>query len=94
MVLILPTGELIEFGWGNTHPPGWTGQHGNVSRPWVRINTGPWQRIGSRSMHSAITYAQAAENLTEFLQAAEVQPWPDPSTPAASTAAIDASTSA
>jgi hypothetical protein len=64
-----PDGSTIELGWGNTHPPGWTGQHGNVSRTWVRMNGGEWARSESRSDHAARVLIGAAENAVEAFEA-------------------------
>lgn len=69
MVRQYPDDSIIELGWGNTHPPGWTGQHGNVSQPWVRLNDGEWRRVGTRSSHGARLLIEAAENALEAFEA-------------------------
>lgn len=66
MIRTFSDGQTIELGHGSTHPPGWTGQHGNVNRSWLRMNGGAWRPIlGTRSTHHVRVFMEAAETAQE-----------------------------
>lgn len=68
MIHSYPDGSTIEIGGGNTHPPGWTGQHGNVNCLWARMNGGEWRIVDiARSRHKANEFVLAGENADEVM---------------------------
>lgn len=69
MIRSYPDGSTIELAVGNTHPPGWRGQHGNVDRPWARMDGGDWKPAdGARSMHKLREWIEAAETAVEAFE--------------------------
>jgi hypothetical protein len=63
-------GSSITLGQGTTHPPGHDGQHGNVNRPWVQKDGGPWILIDTvRSSREIRELMSAAFSADDFLTA-------------------------
>lgn len=69
---VFPDGTVELVMSGKACPPGFTGQAGNVSTCWFRVNGGEWERASHRSMHRNIQCLECADTVSEFRQYLEI----------------------
>lgn len=66
MIKVFPDGTVELQASGQSCPPGFTGQAGNVSSVWFRVDGGPWEPGSSRSFHRHVQVLEWAASLQEF----------------------------
>lgn len=64
-----PDGTIELVMSGKSCPPGFTGQAGNMSTCWYRVDGGEWQ-YAAGSMHRNVSRLEAAASVSEFNQQA------------------------
>lgn len=66
---IYADGTSIEWGHGDTYPPGHVGQHTSKIEPWARMNGGEWRHVvGVRSTHAMRELIEMAETADEAFE--------------------------
>lgn len=51
---------------GKSCPPDFKGQAGNCSSSWFRVDNGPWESGGHRSMLKLLSELERVESVAEF----------------------------
>lgn len=72
MTKTFPDGTVELVMSGKSCPPGFTGQAGNMSSVWFRVDGGEWEQGSCRSMHKQVECLEMAQFVTEFRQYLEI----------------------
>lgn len=72
MTKTFPDGVVEMVMSGKSCPPDHTGQAGNVSTTWFRVDGGRWESASGRSFHKNWQALECADSVAEFRQLLEI----------------------
>ena len=67
-----PDGTIELVMSGKACPPDFTGQAGNRSSVWFRVNGGEWESAGGRCLHNYAQCLECADSVDEFRKYLEI----------------------